>query len=124
MNKDIKAQWIEALRSKKYKQGKNALRIPAPKGLQYCCMGVLADLYVQQFPDKARWDDLEGTDISYFMQEGYDYLESSLLPSSVVEWAQIPSSSGRYGNSDVSLVGMNDDGFSFSEIADVIEKEF
>ena len=41
MNKEFKAKWVKALRSGRYKQGKNALR---NIDNEYCCLGVLCSL--------------------------------------------------------------------------------
>lgn len=41
MNTDLKARWVAALRSGKYKQGKSALQTWDGK---FCCLGVLCDL--------------------------------------------------------------------------------
>lgn len=40
MNQEIKAKWVEALRSGRYKQGRGVLR----QGNEFCCLGVLADI--------------------------------------------------------------------------------
>lgn len=39
MNKELKAKWVEALRSGKYKQTKR--RLQSVNGKAYCCLGVL-----------------------------------------------------------------------------------
>lgn len=41
MKKELKERWIEALLSKKYRQGKNKLRSTSN---DYCCLGVLCDI--------------------------------------------------------------------------------
>lgn len=41
MNKAIKKKWLKALRSGKYTQGFNQLRVG---GDQYCCLGVLEEI--------------------------------------------------------------------------------
>ena len=41
MKQALKKAWIEALRSRKYKQGENYLMIEANGKFQYCCLGVL-----------------------------------------------------------------------------------
>lgn len=41
MEASLKAKWIEALRSGKYKQGRFALRT---KSDDFCCLGVLCDV--------------------------------------------------------------------------------
>lgn len=40
----LEADWIAALRSRKYKQGKFCLRRGRATEFSYCCLGVLADL--------------------------------------------------------------------------------
>lgn len=53
MNKERKAQWIEALRSGKYKQGRCYLRIPKQDGVdEFCCLGVACDI-----SEVGRWVD-------------------------------------------------------------------
>lgn len=49
MKKAIKARWIKALRSGRYRQGEGGLRIDDGKP-EYCCLGVLAQI------QGARWD--------------------------------------------------------------------
>jgi fatty acid-binding protein DegV len=39
MDKDIKAKWLEALRSGRYRQGEGALRVDD----KFCCLGVLPE---------------------------------------------------------------------------------
>ena len=52
----VKQQWIAALRSGEYKQGRWALRTDSG----YCCFGVLCDLYAKAHP-KACWNDEQNT---------------------------------------------------------------
>jgi hypothetical protein len=40
MNKELKAKWVKALESGRYKQGKNRLS----GGGYFCCLGVLRDI--------------------------------------------------------------------------------
>src|SRR6478752_3145258 len=42
MDKKLKAEWLAALRSGKYKQGQGGLH--NPDGDTYCCLGVLCDV--------------------------------------------------------------------------------
>ncbi len=55
MNPEIKAKWIEALESGRYKKGKGYLR----KEDEFCCLGVLCDIH-----DPSRWEQrkVEGSD--------------------------------------------------------------
>lgn len=45
MKEDIKAQWIAALRSSEYTQGRGTLKASLSTGeLRHCCLGVLCEL--------------------------------------------------------------------------------
>ena len=94
MKSELKAKWLEALRSGKYEQAKGCLR----KDDRYCCLGVLCDVV-----DPSGWELIGNT---------YKYLGYlSFLPPEVAN----------IGYED-ALVGMNDGkGKSFPEIADWIE---
>lgn len=120
MNPVVKAKWLEALRSGEYKQADGVLRTTEDS---YCCLGVLSQIasdegIVAQPKQRNgyghyRWTDDDGT-------TGYMYL----LPS-VAEWAGLDSASGRIEDGTgghVCLSQMNDDGSTFTEIANVIEE--
>jgi hypothetical protein len=129
MNKQIKAKWIRALRSGRYTQTTNTLRRinkATHKAEGYCCLGVLSDLYAKEtgtpwIPCKefGRTDEslLKGT------------RSRALLSQPVCRWAgfnerrddpAVINGAGRR----VRLSAMNDDGVSFTEIADAIERSF
>lgn len=135
INKELIKQWVEALRSGKYKQGRKALR---NRNDEFCCLGVLCDIskntlnldweldsnevceseiYTMErnggvLPDKV-WE--------YLGREATDYkvqisITNSKLPSLVTKGC--PS---RY----LYLVTLNDVyKLSFEQIADIIEEEF
>jgi len=52
---ELKAKWVEALRSGKYKQGKRALRTgrDKPENDLFCCLGVLCDLIAPELWDRS-----------------------------------------------------------------------
>ncbi len=53
MNKTYKKLWVEALRSDKYKQGRNRLR----RDNKFCCLGVLCDVFRKRQKKKViRWE--------------------------------------------------------------------
>lgn len=112
MNPEIKAQWVAALRSGEYRQGRGALNANE----EYCCLGVLCDLAY-----KAGIAERRGAD-------GYTrYDESStLLPMSVMEWSGVENKFGSWGpNQQDSLTHQNDMLHKdFREIADLIEEHF
>lgn len=98
MNKDIKKQWVDALRSGKYKQGKT--RLKTCHG-EYCCLGVLCEIL--NIPNQA------GT---------YSYKNNSSIGS-----LPGPLRFELEVSTDLlnKLTNMNDGGSSFDEIADYIE---
>ena len=102
MDQAIKAEWVKALRSGKYKQGNGRLR----DGDTFCCLGVLCDI---------------GTKKAWASNGAYCGLagdkRTGFLPHTISNLA---------GLSDYTqnvLSSLNDcAGSSFNEIADWIEK--
>lgn len=125
MNEEIKEQWVKALRSGKYKQGREALRKKDPKTGQwtYCCLGVLCDLY-QKKHQSIKWQENK--------RGGYCHIHDNgaSLPTEVQEWAGLGHPSGTFvwvkhkGEHTVqSLVCVNDTlKWSFNTIANIIKK--
>lgn len=94
IDEDVKARWVEALRSGEYQQGRRRLRT----GGAYCCLGVLADLVAPNAWGKSGgyecWKGLVVT------------LPRELVPERIQEQA----------------TWLNDKGATFTEIADWIER--
>lgn len=129
MNRDIKARWIEALRSGDYPQTREALHRTEPgldsKGKTmppgFCCLGVLCELAAK-----------EGVITSKTFSNGeveYDG-DSLFLPAPVHEWAELVKDDGLPLYTGDVLVGegiwvssLNDKGKTFEEIADVVEEK-
>jgi hypothetical protein len=124
------AQWTAALRSGKYEQGQNAL---CQNGL-FCCLGVLAEI-----ADVPQMDAVER------IANGYDYDEDPIYKFEGNGWSStsIPSPLWPTFLEDLDLsmmvpatdlhvrdtlhnrlMTMNDDGSTFSDIADYIEDVF
>ncbi len=109
MNKDIKTDWLFLLRSGAIDQGTHKLHIG--ENDSFCCLGVLCELAVAhgviEKAGQAPGNSLYGG-------------HASVLPLPVMKWAELNSNSptvkGKY------LTTMNDEGESFNEIADLIEK--
>lgn len=109
---EIKAKWIEALRSGRYLQGVGALK----KDTKFCCLGVLCDV-----KDPKGW---EGNNKDLF--DG----KNGTLPATVQNWSgvdqwgnlQPPVEFGGKFHND--LASLNDSGMTFTQIADVIEAQF
>lgn len=117
MNQEIKERWVKALRSGKYKQGKGSLRRidSSTKEVTYCCLGVLSCLYLDEHPERNNNLILKGEYLSF----------------EVIKWAGLENKNKNpvYLPTDedvfclMSLSALNDSGdYSFSDIADVIEK--
>jgi hypothetical protein len=111
MNPTIRDQWITALLSGDYPQGKAYLH----RGSKWCCLGVLSDLAVKAgvIPPPVEHDGV--------YMYGADYY-SETLPPEVCEWADI-NRNGSYGDGDC-LSNRNDHGATFEEIAELIREHF
>ena len=115
MNKEIKAKWIKALRSGKYRQTRGKLK---SRNGAFCCLGVLCDIQGA----KAVWqNDLDGGNYVF----GGDKISMPPKPY----WAEVP-------RDQLDNLARRNDGYSwagnppsenfhkhsFSEIADYIEE--
>ncbi len=106
MNKKIKAQWVAALKSGKYKQGKNKLRTRVGS---FCCLGVLCNLHAQAHPEIAAHQ----TKIKTYMGA------TDTLPNEVVKWAGLEKNNPLIGEN--SATTCNDVfGYNFTKIANLI----
>lgn len=112
MKKKVMQEWVAALRSGEFKQGKYVLESNG----NFCCLGVLCALAsvkgycipVDSFIDSATL---------------YDY-SRGVLPPSVMKYSGIKSNGGQIESLGSELTAMNDNGKSFNEIADIIEKHY
>lgn len=116
---DIKTQWLEALRSGKYKQGTRFLRSP---GDEFCCLGVLCDLV-----DSTKWKTVPTPSPSGYLirwGEGQSMPDRSLLKTLneplFEALSYYPLDEGQ--SVFIMLAHMNDRGASFTEIATWIEE--
>lgn len=139
MKKNIANKWVKALRSGKYKQGREGLCQINEGGKKFkynhCCLGVLCELYNEEHTGK---DKLK---VSFSSSNNEDYRvlfdrNPSYLPRKVKKWAGMKSTYGRiyeplpekryndYDGVDRGLSAMNDDGISFKTISDIIKKHY
>lgn len=105
-------EWVDVLRSGKYKQGKGRLHVKNFDGTDsYCCLGVLCEL---------NKDDLK-VDVSYSGNRSYDGKYNFLPIQLVIQYHMNNDgcSSTKTWANDISH--LNDNGRSFGEIADIIE---
>jgi hypothetical protein len=114
MNDDAK-RWVQALRSGKYQQATGVLY----DGNGYCCLGVACDVLGIKF--------LQDGDGDFYADILCEYGALCILPPQVRDMLGLRT---RSGGSNVELTGsgrtmlteLNDDGVTFPEIADIIEK--
>lgn len=112
MNANAKEQWINALRSGEYKQGKKMLHNVEEN--TFCCLGVLCKISGLNYNPK-----------------------SPCVPQNVIMWselnlvqpevplADIPEIKNKfeYWTNTIKLAHLNDEeNFSFTQIADLVEK--
>lgn len=128
MKPEIKEKWLNALRSGEYSQGKHQLR---DANDNFCCLGVLCDLYLKE--TDGEWEELvdDSTGYNYaivsYNEDNYGP-NSETLTAEVAKWSGLDNSSpvvevknGMHLSSS-HLTVLNDEGYSFNEIADLIEK--
>lgn len=92
MNLEVKKDWLDALRSGNYKQGKTFLY----RDNVFCCLGVLCEI------QNENWRDF------------FQRMDTSVLPESFA--AGLDETATSY------LADMNDNGMTFKQIADTIEE--
>lgn len=112
MNPEIKAKWLEALRSGRYTQTRGVLNRVKPEfcagGYEpagMCCLGVLCDIV-----DPNRWVKVGS---GYVMGWGLD-IQTGYPPVEFCEEVGL-------GSYDMILSARNDSGDTFEQIADYIE---
>ena len=131
MNAEVKQQWVEALRSGKYQQGTAALRKHKDGQDQYCCLGVLCDLYTKAFPDAAgRWDRVVEDGVVPFCvldTDGMEHWQHEVLTPAVREWAGLETGDPilTFADDRFCVSTLNDDErLDFNAIANLIEEQF
>jgi hypothetical protein len=81
MNPEILELWVNALESGEFKQGAN--RLYKPDENQWCCLGVLCELYRRAHPEDSRW-----TGGGFFQAPYHNNIGSSYSPpKDVLTWA-------------------------------------
>ena len=108
LNKNAQ-KWVRALRSGKYKQGRECLCVDG----KFCCLGVVCELAIKAGVRVKK---------SETQEDGVRYDEQAcVLPTKVMEWVGLKDDEGRFG--DGMLTSLNDSGKSFKQIARIIESK-
>lgn len=131
MNAAVKKQWVEALRSGKYQQGTAALRTHKDGQDQYCCLGVLCDLYTKAFPKAVgRWDDVVEDGVVPFCfsncLDSIEHWQHEILTPAVREWAGLETGDPalNFAGDRFCVSTLNDDErLDFNAIANLIEEQ-
>lgn len=138
MKLSIAEKWVKALRSGKYKQGKQSLKTKSERGVvRHCCLGVLCELYNKEHKRKlkikisTKWEDqIEGKPHTKVFTIGGN---STCLPHTVTSWAGMGCGTGQIIRGDgfgdgcdkyFNLAEINDEVATFKQIADFIEERY
>lgn len=116
MKREIAELWMADLRSGKHKQARGSLE--TTEG--FCCLGRLTRLFMLAEPGVLVAKPMAWK--THFVDFRNESSYSS-LPSVVQRWAGMKSSQGAFPEG-LCLSEMNDHGFTFPEIANVIEKHW
>lgn len=120
---------VDALRGDEYEQGTHALVNVDGGDREYCCLGVMCDIALKNGISGLAERDGE-SQIGYVTNGDFTHAEYSLLPLAVMQWygfdsvgpaVNVPGNEGLYSE---ELAVLNDSGWSFSDIADVIESTY
>ena len=111
MDVAIKGRWVKALRSGEYKQCQGEMH----NGVGFCCMGVVCDVELDDWWIASKVSGL-GWSIGLEPDEkrlldGISRLPSWFLNAIDLEWIE-----------QCKLIAMNDQDYTFDEIADWIEE--
>lgn len=111
MKSEVKKAWVRKLRSGTIDQTSGALNDGAGA---MCCLGVLCDIHSKKAYDGLTWKEGKGFDAG--LAYGTSAKKDTYAPKRVLTWA------GLHHTTALRLAAMNDDGKSFEEIANYIEK--
>lgn len=118
MDKKTKKEWLKALRSGEYKQGDGALRKEDDDcgGEKFCCLGVLCDLI-----EPNQWRQVNGE-----WRNGSASQDGGMPREGLQDKLGLSRKINRSGvtNQTIAekLAAMNDNGRTFKQIADWLEK--
>ena len=121
MNPEVKALWVADLRSGKHNQAKRVLNCEDG----FCCLGRLTDLFIASPANllNNQWGVLLEGDTDNRKNFGSS---STVLSENVMRWAGLKHTTGNSVEIDGekrSLTELNDAGYCFLQIADIIEAQ-
>jgi hypothetical protein len=107
MDPEIKAKWVEALRSGEYTQGRGSLKDNYDGDIKHCCMGVLAEVAGLELTP----EETTSSSTRWLFMGDQGYLSDPTLKSLGLD----------YGIQSV-LIAKNDTSSTFEDIADYIDQ--
>jgi hypothetical protein len=105
--------WVDALRSGEYKQGKGYLN----EAGRYCCLGVACDVSGLGTWEK-NTDRFSSAEARLYLGDEYG------LPKEVQKWLGIRSHDPSLRSGRAASTLNDEDGKTFLEIADILEKKY
>jgi hypothetical protein len=121
----FKADWITALRSGDYQQGKKRLLEHTEQGDRYCCLGVGADILSKAGHD-LQWQRCDNTSVIKSEEAGGLSSIGLMFVGGTPVWLkEVLARRGLitlHKTTEMELMRLNDDGISFSAIARFIEE--
>lgn len=133
MDPIVKSLWTDALRSGKYTQGRNTLKrfsVAYPTGHrrdEYCCLGVLCDLYALAHPDQPGWAPEKANMANSVPFSDLRKYEHDYLPTPVMEWAGLDLKNPHISiNGECAHISSFNDGggHTFNMLADAIDEQY
>lgn len=111
MNQQIKQRWIAALRSGEYQQVTGKLH----NDRGFCCLGVLCDLYAKE--QNVEWHKSH----HFYKIFGVE----TILPYEVVKWSNLEGKNptALVDGDSKNLSNLNDIGYTFEQLAQLIEEQ-
>lgn len=129
--------FVAALRSGEYAQTKNQLGNVCDGTKMYCCEGVAAERYATQLDYRTYWDDDTLVLVDPDNDEGHNYADDAFWEAMALSTGPDNGTSTTFafvlpegmdvvdtGAGVASYMSLNDDGFTFPQIADLIEWQF
>jgi len=92
MKPQVKEAWVTALESEEFAQGSYRLQ---SQSKEFCCLGVLCEIYRRHHPETSRWVPTVGNDMRFEVLnfpgvDGYAHQgDSGLPPDAVKDWAEL-----------------------------------
>lgn len=127
MQKEIAERWVDALRSGEYQQERGYLHTEHG----HCCLGVLCDLHQRETGD-GEWRPWGSGDAGHSQcyRDGLGVDGEYTPPPGVREWADMDEDPKLFFRHRLGtemrdeIVNLNDLGYSFSQLADLIEGQW